>query len=90
MKTLQDYQNLKNQLEEIKANHKEEYLDPNFICVRGSGLSWREYKKLGMKKDGYYGWIFYKTSTNSNGYDLYEKLKTACEGFNLYVSERQL
>lgn len=90
MKTITDYQNLKTELETIKANHKEEYLDPCFISVRASGMNWREAKKIGMKKDYYYGWVFYKTSTNSNGYDLYEKIKQACEGFNLYVSERQL
>ena len=90
MKTLKDYQELENKLEEIKANHKEENLDPVSICVRGSGSNWREYKKMGMKKDSYYGWIFYSTSTNSNGYDLYEKIKEACNGFNLYVSENQL
>ena len=89
MKTIQDYQNLKNRLQTIKDNHEEKYLDPNFIKISGSGLGWREYKKLGMIKS-YEGWVFYSTSTNSNGYDLYEKLKKECEGFNLYVSERQL
>lgn len=89
MKTNTDYQNLKKQLEEIKANHKEEHLDPCFISVTASGLGWRKAKALGMEK-GYDGWYFYKTSTNSNGYDLYEKIKQACKGFSLYVSERQL
>ncbi|MCP4801410.1 MAG: hypothetical protein GY891_00980 [Bacteroidetes bacterium] len=90
MKTLGDYQELENKLEEIKTNHKEESFDPVWICVRGNGSNWREYKKMGMKKDSYYGWIFYSTSTNSNGYDLYEKIKEVCSGFNLYVSAIQL
>ena len=90
MKTLQDYQNLKIQLEEIRANHKEEYLDAGSVIVRGKGLNWRECKKLGMQKDYYYGWIFYSTSTNSNSYGLYEKIENACDGFNLSVIERQL
>tara|TARA_B110000285_G_C14835165_1_gene472736 strand:- start:379 stop:651 length:273 start_codon:yes stop_codon:yes gene_type:complete len=90
MKTLQDYQILKAELENIKSNHKESYLDSCWICVKGSGLNWREYKKLGMKRDSYHGWIFYSTSTNSNGYELYEKLNEVCKGFNLFVSERQL
>jgi hypothetical protein len=52
-------------------------------------MNWREAKKIGMVKK-YDGWYFYSTSTNSNGYDLYEKIKQACGGFNLCVSERQL
>lgn len=90
MKTLQDYQNLKNQLEEIKINHKGEHLDAGFVMVRAKGLNWRECKKLGMNKDSYYGWVFYSTSTNTNSYSLYEKIEKACEGFNLFVTERQL
>jgi hypothetical protein len=90
MKTLQDYQNLKNQLEEIKINHKGEHLEAAFICVTAKGMNWRECKKLGMEKSSYYGWVFYRTSTNSNGYDLYGKIEKACEGFNLSVIERQL
>jgi hypothetical protein len=90
MKTLQDYQNLKKELEEIRTNHKGESLDPSFICVRNIGLNWRECKKIGMEKSAYYGWIFYSTSTNSNGYDLFQRIEKACEGFNLFVSDRQL
>jgi len=89
MKTIEDYQNLKVELERIKANHKERSLDPVFISVTSSGMNWREAKKIGMEK-GYDGWYFYKTSTNSDGYELYEKIKEACKGFKLYVSERQL
>ncbi len=90
MKTLEDYQELKNKLEEINTNHKEESFDPVWICVRGLGSNWREYKKMGLKKDSHYGWIFYSTSTNSNGYDLYEKIQKACSGFNLFVLQFQL
>lgn len=90
MKTVQDYQELRNELVKIRVEHKEEGLDPNFISVRASGMNWREAKKIGMKKDYYYGWVFYSTATNSSGYDLYEKIKQACEGFKLSVVERQL
>ena len=89
MKTIQDYQNLKEELQRIKANHKETGLDPVFISVIKSGMSWREAKKIGMEKQ-YDGWYFYKTSTNSNGYELFEKIEKACEGFKLVVTERQL
>jgi hypothetical protein len=88
MKTLQDYQNLKTELETIKANHKETYLDASWICVRPINMNWREAKKIGCKKDYYWGWIFYSTSTNSNGNELYNKIKEACKDFDMYVNER--
>jgi len=90
MKTIEDYQNLKNELEKIRVEHKEQYLDASFIQVSASGMNWREAKKIGMKKDYYCGWLFYTTSTNSNGNDLYEKIKNICKGFNLSVRETQL
>ena len=90
MKNVLDYQMLKTELENISSNHKESYLDPCWICVKGSGLNWRECKKIGMRKDSYHGWILYSTSANSNGYELYEKINEACKGVNLFVSERQL
>lgn len=89
MKTIQDYQNLKVELQTIQANHKETHLDPVFISVKASNMNWREAKKLGMKKE-FDGWYFYTTSTNSNGYELYEKIKKACKEFNLFVSQNQL
>ena len=89
MKTITDYQKLKTELETIKSNNKEEYLDASFISVRAKGMNWRDAKKIGMVKKKN-GWYFYSTYTNSNGYDLYEKIKQACGCFNLCVSERQL
>ena len=90
MKTIEDYKNLKAKIETIKDNHKEEYLDASFICVRANGINWREAKKIGMEKDYSYGWVFYSTSTNSNGNELYNKIKQECKGFNLYVTQTQL
>lgn len=90
MKNLEDYQNLKTELETIKLNHNEAMLDPCWICVSARNMTWREAKKLGMKKDYSNGWVFYKTSANGNGYDLYQKIDIACQGFNLFVEERQL
>ena len=58
MKTIEDYQNLKNELEKIRVEHKEQYLDPSFIQVSARGMNWREAKKIGMKKDYYCGWLF--------------------------------
>lgn len=92
-KTIQDYKDLQVKLDGIKANHKAKGntgLDATYISIVASGMGWREAKKMGFKKDSYRGWIFYSTSTNSNGYDLFEKLEDACKGFKLRVSERQL
>ena len=92
-KTFQDYQDLKVELDSIKANHKAQGntgLDATYISIVASGMNWREAKKMGLKKDFYYGWMLYSTSTNSNGYELFEKMKEACKGFSLRVSERQL
>ena len=83
---------LKSELENIKKNHKEKelndyninYLDACWICVKPN-TDWRTAKKMGCKKDSYYGWIFYSTSTNSNGTELFEKIKTACNPFNMRV-----
>jgi len=83
--------NLLTELQNIKKNHKESYLDALWIGVmKPSTMGWREAKKLGMKKDSYYGWIFYSTSTNSNGYDLLEKIKIACAPYNMRVSTYEL
>jgi hypothetical protein len=93
---IQDYQNLKNKLESLKNNHKNKYdrnasgyLDACSITVKMFG-DWRLKKKVGCKK-GYEGWNFFSTSSNSNGYDLYEEIKNACKDFNLLsVTEKQL
>ena len=51
---------------------------------------WRLNKKVGCEKS-YDGWNFFSTSVNSNGYDLYEKIKNECKDFKLLlVTERQL
>ena len=92
-KTFQDYQDLKLELDAISANHKAQGntgLDASWIRVGASGLNWREAKKLGFTKDYYYGWTLYSTSTNSSGYDLFEKIQEACRGFSVRVREKQL
>jgi len=83
-----NFEKLKKQLELIKINHTEKGLDPVWICVR-SLENWRIAKKIGCKK-GYHGWVFYSTSTNSNGYSLYEKIQKACEGYNMSVTYKDL
>ena len=94
---IQDYQILKNKLEKIKNNHSNKYdrnasgyLDATFISIKMYGKDWRLKKQVGCRKD-YNGWSFFRTSTNSNGYDLYEKINKACKDFELlFVTERQL
>ena len=92
MKTLNDYQKLRNQLMTIKQNHDGNNggLDATFIKVRMFGKNWRLKKQIDCVKD-FDGWYFFTTSTNSNGYGLYEKIKNATKDFkDLEVSERQL
>jgi len=95
-KQIKDYQDLKSKLEAIKKNHNLKYdknangyLDPCSISINMYG-GWRLNKKVGCEKR-YDGWKFFSTSANSNGYDLYEKIKHECKDFKLLcVSERQL
>lgn len=92
MKTLNDYLELRNQLVTIKQNHDGNNggLDATFIKVRMFGKNWRLKKQVDCVKD-FDGWYFFTTSTNSNGYGLYEKIKDATKDFkDLEVSERQL
>jgi len=92
MKTLNDYFELRNQLMTIKQNHDDNNggLDATFIKVRMVGKNWRLKKQVECTKD-YDGWYFFTTSTNSNGYGLYEKIKEATKDFKeLQVSETQL
>ncbi len=86
-----DYDKLKKELEVISENHTGNDLDALFICVsKPRNMGWVQAKKLGMKKDAYYGWMFYTTSTNSNGYKLLDKLGKACEPYNMRVMSYQL
>lgn len=79
-------EDLKLELDSIVENHKGTYLDALWIGVmKPSSMGWREAKKLGMKKDSYYGWMFYSTSTNSNGYDLLEKIQKVCSPYDMRI-----
>tara|TARA_R100000773_G_C4108969_1_gene50130 strand:+ start:116 stop:412 length:297 start_codon:yes stop_codon:yes gene_type:complete len=96
-KTIQDYRNLKKQLVTISKQHQEKYdfsangyLDACYIQVVPCGLgNWRTKKEYGCEKR-YSEWIFFKTSTNSNGGELYDKIENAVSDFKLYATERQL
>jgi hypothetical protein len=51
---------------------------------------WREAKKLGLKKDSYWGWIAWSGSTNSNGDELLDKANTLVQNNDLRVVSRWL
>ena len=92
MKTLNDYLELRNQLTAIRKNHNDNTggLDAAFIKVRMCGKNWRFKKQAGCVRN-FDGWCFFAVSTNSRGYDLYEKIQSAIKDFkDLSVSERQL
>lgn len=87
---MQEYQTLRNKLEELSSDwDKGQGLDPTYIQVNMYS-DWRKNKKAGCEKfNG--NWIFFKTSTNSNGYNLYEEIKKLTADFDdLMVTERQL
>lgn len=87
---MQEYLKLRNDLKNLSSNwDKQQGLDPSYIEVKMLG-DWRKKKKLGCKKS-YNGWIFFSTSTNSAGYDLYTEIKKLTTDFkDLIVTERQL
>lgn len=87
---MEKYLTLRNKLEKLSSDwDKGQGLDASFIQVKMYG-DWRKKKKVGCKK-GYNGWTFFSTSTNSNGYDLYEEIKKLTDNFDdLTVTERQL
>jgi len=79
-------EDLKLELDKIVENHKGTYLDALWIGImKPSSMGWREAKKLGMEKDFYYGWMFYSTSTNSNGNDLLEKIQKVCSPYDMRI-----
>jgi len=88
---MQEYQTLRNKLEQLSSTwDKQQGLDASHIQVLMLGKDWRKKKKAGCEK-GYNGWIFFSTSTNSAGHELYQELKKLTADFNdLVVTERQL
>lgn len=96
-KTVKDYQDLKIKLEKISKEHHKKYdysangyLDACYIEVVPYGLgNWRIKKQYGCEKN-YSEWRFFKTSTNSNGGELYSKIESEIVDYKLYATERQL
>ena len=89
---LENYRQLRSKLSSLSENwDKQQGLGATYINVSMVGKDWRKKKAVGCKKDFYYGWIFFSTSTNSDGYGLYEQIKKLCEPYkDLSVIERQL
>ena len=87
---MQEYLKLRSDLENLSSNwDKQQGLDPSYIEVKMLG-DWRKKKKVGCEKS-YNGWIFFSTSTNSAGYDLYTEIKKLTADFkDLIVTEIQL
>jgi hypothetical protein len=89
MKSLIEYKELTNQLNSLTNNwDKNQGLDASFFAIIVK--DWRLAKSIGAKKDSYYGWIFYSTSTNSDSNGLSKKLNELISGFELRIIERQL
>jgi len=83
---------IKDELQTIKEQHETDpsnmYLDANWMAViyKGDNSS----VKVQCQKD-YYGWMLFKTSTNSAGTRLAEKINNAIADYpELTIVERQL
>lgn len=67
-------------------------MDANWVGV--TIPDWRVAKNVGAKKDGYYGWILWSSSTNDNGTAYYDEVRLLMEKHDLHlylsISERQL
>jgi len=70
-------QNLDTIVEEHKSNPDNRYLDCSWIAVVYIGKDWRFAKKAGCKKDSYWKWILYSTSTQDASSLLAEKISNA-------------
>ena len=89
MKSLIEYKELTNQLNLLTNSwDKNQGLDASLFAIIVN--NWRLAKSIGAKKDSYYGWIFYSTSTNSDSNGLSNKLNELILGFDLRIIERQL
>lgn len=83
--------NLNKVVQEHKDDPEMKYQDANWVCVKYVGKDWRFAKKVGCKKDGYYGWIFFSTSTNDAGTALADKIINVVQGREYFsVREHQL
>lgn len=83
---------LKDQLQTIVEQHEADpsnrYLDSNWMAVIYKGND--SAVKVQCKKD-YYGWMFFKTSTDSAGTVLADKISDAIADYpELSIVERQL
>ena len=67
-------------------------LDANWVGVRMSSKKWRMAKKLGLKKDGYYGYLLLSKSVNSCGSDFAHEVSQICSKYDVWtsISEYQL
>ena len=98
MKTTENkYQELKTELQTFqdkwrKGEHKNyaRVLDANWIGI--TIPNWRLAKKVGAKKDGYYGWMLWSGSTQDSGTRFADEVREICNKYDVDLgkSERQL
>jgi len=85
---LQDLQNdLQMLSKDWDTSHNQ--LDSNWVGVTISNKHWRVAKKLGAKKDAYYGWFLFSKSVNSNGSDFACKVWEICQKHQLPTIVRE-
>ena len=94
MNNSETLQTLKTELTALASDWSETHneLDAACVIVVMPSKMWRVAKKLGCRKDPYYGWILFSKSTNSNGSDFCCEVSSMCyaSGAPVFVHERQL
>ena len=75
-----------------KGTHKnyKRVMDANWVAV--SIPNWRLAKKVGARKECYYGWILWSGSTNDNGTQFATEVSNICDKYDVEIKkyERQL
>lgn len=91
---LENYKKLKVELESLAASWRkgehENYarvLDANWIGI--TIPNWRVAKKVGAKKDSYYGWILWSGSTQDNGGQFANEVVSICSKYKLDLGKRE-
>ena len=64
-------------------------LDANWVGVKIPNKRWRIAKKLGLSKDGYYGYLLFSESVNSCGSDFAHEVSQICAKYDVFTSIRE-
>lgn len=93
-KTIEVLEELQSELNTLASDWEETHnaQDANWVGVKLPNKMWRIAKKLGLRKDGYYGYLLFSKSVNSCGSDFAYEIQQICAKYDAptYTSEYQL